>query len=119
MTDNPPSPGASAYFPAHAGPRVWLISAGDSPIGLSIARQILAHGDSVVLGLIPPDLERDDSRSADFDTFMEEVDRNAENGWKERLRAAVLDIRCGICPARFTFSLSLCKGRALSEDEIV
>lgn len=101
MTDNPPSPGASAHFPAHAGPRVWLISAGDSPIGLSLSRQILAHGDFVVLGLVPPDLDRDDTRSADFDTFMEEVDRNVENGWKERLRATVLDIRCGFCAAGF------------------
>lgn len=49
----------------------------------------------MILGLVPPDLDRDDSRSADFDTFMEEVDRNVENGWKERLRATVLDIRCG------------------------
>ncbi|KAK2764954.1 hypothetical protein FQN54_008653 [Arachnomyces sp. PD_36] len=102
MTDNPPSPGASTHghFPAHTGPRVWLLSSGDSPIGLSIARQILAHGDYVVLGLVPPDFDRDDSRSADFDTFMDEVDKNVENGWKERLRATVLDVRMmGKCQA--------------------
>lgn len=102
MADNPSSPGAStSHFPSHSGPRVWLISAGDSPIGLSISRQLLAHGDYVVLGLVPPGVDRDDSRSADFDTFMDEVDRNAENGWKERLRATVLDIRCGFPAADF------------------
>jgi hypothetical protein len=26
---------------------------------------------------------------------MDEVNENHENGWKERLRATVLDIRCG------------------------
>ncbi len=41
-------------FPPSSSPRVWLITSASSPIGIAVARAILDHGDSVVLGLPQP-----------------------------------------------------------------
>jgi NAD(P)-dependent dehydrogenase (short-subunit alcohol dehydrogenase family) len=80
-------------------PRVWVLSAGDSPIGISLARQLLAHGDYVVIGVGRSDPERNEPRSADLNTFLAEVDENNDLGWRERLRTVVLDIRyVFVCP---------------------
>ncbi|OAL75481.1 hypothetical protein A7D00_1080 [Trichophyton violaceum] len=104
-TGAPPAPSAAAtassagqsQFPAHENPRVWLFSSGDSPIGISLARQILAHGDYVVCGRCPADSERENPRVTAFEDFLEELD-NAEpgqetSGWKERFDVVNLDIR--------------------------
>ncbi|KAH8695103.1 short chain dehydrogenase/reductase family protein [Talaromyces proteolyticus] len=81
------------HFPPHSESQVWLISSGDSPIGVSLTRQLLAHGDRVVSGLVPSDLLRDEKRRDYFHDFLDEVDRNSENGWKDRFRPVMLDIR--------------------------
>jgi len=78
-------------FPSHNGPRVWLLTAGDSPIGISVARQVLAHGDYALLGLAHSVLERDERRRNGFDAFLAEV---KEQGWKQRMKTVPLDIRC-------------------------
>jgi hypothetical protein len=85
-----------SHFPSHSERRVWLISSGDSPIGVFLARQILAHGDCVVSGLIPSNLLRDESRRDQFEAFLEDVERYTEQGWKSRFRAVMLDIRWAI-----------------------
>ena len=82
-----------AQFPSHNGPRVWLLTAGDSPIGISVARQILAHGDYALLGLAHSILERDERRRNGFDAFLAEVE---EQGWKQRMKTVPLDIRCAL-----------------------
>ncbi|CRG86256.1 Estradiol 17-beta-dehydrogenase 1 [Talaromyces islandicus] len=82
-----------SHFPRHAERRVWLISSGDSPIGLYLARQLLAHGDSVVSGLVPSDLLRDERRRDYFHDFLAEVEGNHEGSWKDRFRPVMLDIR--------------------------
>lgn len=84
----PPNP----QFPTHNAPRVWLITSGDSPIGISLARQVLAHGDYVVTGIVPADFERYDGRSEDFKAFLADVGRKSQGGW-DRLRVVALDIR--------------------------
>lgn len=81
-----------SHFPSHSERRVWLISSGDSPIGISLARQLLAHGDCVVCGLIPSNLLRDENRRDQFEAFLEDVERR----WKERFRAVILDIRSAL-----------------------
>ena len=94
MTDNTPPLGSGHFqFPVHEEPRVWLLSSGDSPLGISLTRQILNHGDFVVAGVTPPNPEREDPRSADFAIFLEEVLNGAEKGWSERLQPVSLDIR--------------------------
>ncbi|EAS27594.2 short chain dehydrogenase/reductase [Coccidioides immitis RS] len=102
MTDNPsppPSSGSgppppSSHFPTHDGPRVWVLSAGDSPIGISLTRQLLAHGDQVVAGITPSNPEREDPRRVNFDVFLDEISTEDEyKGWLERLETVELDIR--------------------------
>lgn len=80
-------------FPPHSDRRVWLISSGDNPIGLNVARQVLAHGDCVVSGVVPSNIVRDENRRTYFEDFLAEVERNEEHGWKDRFRTFLLDIR--------------------------
>ncbi|KAL9118799.1 MAG: hypothetical protein Q9187_004650 [Circinaria calcarea] len=47
----------SNQFPSHTNPRAWFITAGASPIGLALARAVLAHGDSVILGFESSDVD--------------------------------------------------------------
>lgn len=78
-------------FPTHNAPRVWLLTSGDSPIGISVARQVLDHGDYVVSGIIQAEFENDGARSQEFKSFLSEVGRTP--GMKERLKVVALDIR--------------------------
>lgn len=89
-----PSPESRMQFPSHTEPRVWLITAGDSPIGISVARQVLAHGDYVLLGLAYSVLERDERRRQGYDAFVAEVEEHCDEGWAQRMKSMPLDIRC-------------------------
>ncbi|KAL8868789.1 MAG: hypothetical protein Q9174_004753, partial [Haloplaca sp. 1 TL-2023] len=75
-------------FPAHSEPRVWLISAGESPTGIALSRELLAHGDSVVYGI-----KSSGGYSDDLDEFWNE-EVLVKEGWKERSRMVRLDARC-------------------------
>lgn len=86
---SPPIP--PPQFPTHNAPRVWLITSGDSPVGISLARQALDHGDYVVSGIIQAEFESDQGRSQEFKSFLAEV--GCSIGWKERLKIVALDIR--------------------------
>ncbi|OXV11649.1 hypothetical protein Egran_00594 [Elaphomyces granulatus] len=92
MTDNNAPPSPIPHLP-RPEPRVWVISSGDSPIGISLARQILENGDCVVAGLVPTYFPRDERRLERFRGFLGEVDANGEDNWKARFRPVVLDIR--------------------------
>ncbi|KAJ5896017.1 uncharacterized protein N7473_005416 [Penicillium subrubescens] len=97
-----PSPDSRSQFPSHSEPRVWLITAGDSPIGISVARQVLAHGDYVLLGLAHTVLDRDERRRDGFDAFLAEVEEHRDEGWTQRMKSVPLDIRMmGECQAVF------------------
>lgn len=100
MTDHHhPYPDASlTHFPSHNEPRVWVITAGDSPIGISVARQILAHGDYVLLGLAYSVLDRDQCRREGFDAFLAEVEEHRDEGWNLRMKTVPLNIRCAHLP---------------------
>lgn len=89
-----PSFDSRAQFPSHNEPRVWVITAGDSPIGISVARQVLAHGDYAFLGLAHTALERDERRRREFDAFLAEVEGHRAEGWGRRMKTVPLDIRC-------------------------
>ena len=84
----------TSQFPTYNTPRVWLITSGDSPIGISLARKVLAHGDYVVSGIIISEFERDGARSEEFKKFLTEVGNKSSDGWKDRLRIVSLDFRC-------------------------
>ena len=100
ITGHQPAP----QFPTHNAPRVWLITAGDSPIGIALARSVLSHGDYVVTGIIPSDFEKEGARSEAFKSFLSEVGAHAGEGWKDRLRIVGLDVRYVLI---FYFFLSL------------
>lgn len=85
---------SAPQFPTHNAPRVWLLTSGDSPVGMSLAQQVLNHGDYVVSGIIPANFEKDGTRSEDFKNFLAEVGRRSGDGWRDRLRMVALDIRC-------------------------
>jgi NAD(P)-dependent dehydrogenase (short-subunit alcohol dehydrogenase family) len=80
-------------FPTHNQPRVWLLTSGDSPIGISLARKVLAHGDYVVAGIIPAEFEREGERSEDFKDFLADIGSQNNDGWIDRLRIVALDVR--------------------------
>ncbi|KAF1990176.1 NAD(P)-binding protein [Aulographum hederae CBS 113979] len=75
-------------FPSHNGPRVWFITNGASPVGIGVARQVLEHGDFVVAGVLPEELDKtngnDHGRAEDFKAFLDEVrakgDGNGNHG---------------------------------------
>jgi NAD(P)-dependent dehydrogenase (short-subunit alcohol dehydrogenase family) len=95
MTDNQLPPEYSRpQFPNHHEPRVWVITAGDSPIGTSVTRQILAHGDCALVGLVHSSLDRDECRREGYDAFLAEVEEHSDEGWGQRLKTAPLDFRC-------------------------
>ena len=97
MSDNPPFPESPRpQFPTHNEPRVWLITAGDSPIGISVTRQILAHGDYALLGLAHSSLERDECRREEFESFLAEIDSHSHEGWRQRFKSVPFDIRCAL-----------------------
>ncbi|PYI25362.1 short chain dehydrogenase/reductase family protein [Aspergillus indologenus CBS 114.80] len=101
MTDNHPSPDYSRpQFPAHHEPRVWVITAGDSPIGISVTRQILKHGDCALVGRAYSESDRDECRRDGFDAFLAEIESHSDEGWGQRFMAVPLDIRMvGECQA--------------------
>ncbi|KAL8708174.1 MAG: hypothetical protein Q9220_006935 [cf. Caloplaca sp. 1 TL-2023] len=92
MTKSTPA----SKFPAHSEPRVWLLTAGKSPIGLALSRQLLAHGDSVVFGTTPSDVHgQGNDRNSGFSTFWKE-EVLVQEGWKSRARIIGLDGRCEV-----------------------
>lgn len=81
----------SPHFPPHNAPRVWFITIGTSPIAITLAKQVLDHGDYVVAGVVPLEFEKREGQSEDFRAFLEDV-KKAER-WRERLRVVGLDGR--------------------------
>lgn len=78
-------------FPTHNSPRVWFLTAANSPVGISLSRYLLDHGDYIVAGVLPVEFEKDEDRSADFRDFLEEVRR--QETWRGRLRVVALDVK--------------------------
>lgn len=68
-----PKPPRVPKFPTHNAPRVWLISCANSPVGISLCRHLLAHGDYVTAGVERVEYEREEERSRDFKSFLEEL----------------------------------------------
>lgn len=81
-------------FPPHPDPRVWFITSAPSPIGISLSRQLLAHGDFLILGTSPGELSIPGcSRGEDFEAFWCKEIRVKE-GWRKRVKVVELDGRC-------------------------
>ena len=84
----PASKNPASHYPPHTSPRVWFITAAASPIGISLTRELLAHGDIIVAG---DDGKEDLTRSTELVTLLEDAD---VEGWGNRLRVVKLVSRC-------------------------
>ena len=74
--------------------RVWFLTCANSPIGISLCRHLLGHGDYVTAGVLPLEFEKSEERSADFKDFLEEVGTHEDKeAWRARLRVVALDAR--------------------------
>ncbi|KAF2219374.1 hypothetical protein BDZ85DRAFT_206344 [Elsinoe ampelina] len=105
LSHPPPSPPPSAppatepdlkpprvpKFPAHNAPRVWFLTCASSPIGISLSRHLLAHGDYIIAGLGPAELS---TATSPFRLFLAEIASTpAKTTWKPRLLPVPLDVR--------------------------
>ncbi|KAF2858601.1 NAD(P)-binding protein [Piedraia hortae CBS 480.64] len=72
-------------FPAHKEPRVWFVTCVTSPIGISLCRHALEHGDFVAGGVPSGDA------SPTFTEFLEQL--RGEPLWASRLSLIALDSR--------------------------
>ena len=89
-------------FPPNAPSQTWLLTAAASPLGIRLARALLSHGDSVVLGVEAPILEESRSsklwpenysgRAEELGRFIRDEIQNDE-GWIERSRVVPLNGR--------------------------
>ena len=80
-------------FPSANTPRTWLITSAASPIGLTLSRALLAHGDKLVMGALPEDLDRR-SQSPQAEELAQFVEEARGQGWGEKFKVVELDARC-------------------------
>lgn len=98
-------PPRSPRFPTHNSPRVWLITCANSPVGISLTRHLLAHGDYITAGVQAVEFEKHEQRSGDFKAFLEEIGRT--DAWKSRVRVVNLDIKImGQCQSAIAEALN-------------
>lgn len=82
---------SGSHWPRHNAPRVWFMTDGNSPIASALARQLLVHGDCVVVGTtrrVPGTSEEDRDE-------LLALQRDAERAGdaKRRLQTIPFDIR--------------------------
>ena len=121
MSSNPEIP-KFPTFPPHSSPRVWFLTSANSPVGLSLCRSILAHGDYVTAGVHFDGLDEHEQQSTALKSFLEEIQQaeasddaaaaeaetnareadesddpqpapSAKTSWSTRLRIVPLDVR--------------------------
>lgn len=82
-----------AVFPISRPPRVWLVTSGDTPVGTSLTRKLLDHGDFVVTGVDQASFETESYRSRGFkDMLAETTQTPARKDWQARLRVVALEL---------------------------
>jgi NAD(P)-dependent dehydrogenase (short-subunit alcohol dehydrogenase family) len=107
------------HFPLHDTPRVWFLTTANNPVGISLCRFLLDHGDFVVAGVQARDLvlgcqnstgtqqfwaELNDLQSAyasnedndtqtDVDTQEQASASDSGLSWKDRIYVVQLDVR--------------------------
>ncbi|MCJ1249878.1 hypothetical protein MMC30_007104 [Trapelia coarctata] len=119
----------SPQFPTHSHPRTWLLTSAASPIGVALARAVLAHGDNVILGAAAEDLqhcswkgtgkgivngkfrganglgargaEPPTKRAEEFENFLTDVMQ--QEGCEERVRVVGMDGRSIVAEAVAAF----------------
>lgn len=110
MPDNPhPSVTAEATFPVSNSPRVWVVSSADTPVGISLLRRILAHGDFLVAGIDQAAFESDAPKAKGFKEVVTEIANfPSRKDWQSRLKAVALDLRSAAqCQAAVATAVSI------------
>lgn len=83
-----------SIFPISNSPRVWLLSSADTPVGISLLRRILAHGDFLVAGIDQQAFESDSFKSKGFKEVLTEIAHYpSRKDWQARLKVVALDLR--------------------------
>ena len=82
----------TSHFPSRTEPRVWFITSAASPIGISTARETLAHGDIVVAAHDSVTSSKEDPTRLDEIAALSH-DAQSE-GWQDRLKIINLVSRC-------------------------
>ena len=78
-------------FPNHENPRVWFLSAADSPIGIALIRHLLEHGDHIVAAASSTHNDQPDKFSPEFVELIEEVNNNED--WEDCFVPISLNLR--------------------------
>lgn len=110
MPDNPhPSVTAEATFPVSNSPRVWVVSSADTPVGISLLRRILAHGDFLVAGIDQAAFEINAPKAKGFKEVVTEIaNYPSRKDWQSRLKVVALDLRSAAqCQAALATAVSI------------
>lgn len=83
-----------ANFPVSNSPRVWLISSADTPVGISLLRKVLDHGDFLIAGIDQGAFESDSPKSKGFREVLTEIAHYpSRKDWRARFQVISLDLR--------------------------
>lgn len=82
---------SGTHWPRHDVPRVWFMTDGNSPIATALARQLLDHGDCVVVGTTRRVAGNSEEDRDDLLALQVDVEKDAEA--KKRLQTISIDIR--------------------------
>lgn len=83
-----------ANFPVSNAPRVWIISSADTPVGISLLRKIMVHGDFLIAGIDQAAFENNSYKSKGFKEVLSEIaEQPARKDWRARLKVIALDLR--------------------------
>ena len=85
-------------FPNHEKPRVWFLTAAESPIANALVRHLLDHGDIVVAAASSAAFGKVEPYPPDFAQLLQEVEENQD--WKKAFKVVSLDSKLiGDCQA--------------------
>ena len=87
------SPFRPPQFPPKKQPRVWFLTAANSPVAVAAAERLIKNGDKVVAGILSPQYEKHLECQASFQSFLNEVRSDQEAS--KRLIITHYEIRCG------------------------
>lgn len=81
-------------FPVSNSPRVWVVSSADTPVGISLLRRVLDHGDFLVAGIDQAAFETNSYKSRGFKEVLTEIAHYpSRKDWQARLKVVALDLR--------------------------
>ena len=81
-------------FPVSNSPRVWVVSSADTPVGISLLRRVLDHGDFLVAGIDQAAFESNTYKSKGFKEVLTEIANfPSRKDWQARLKIVSLDLR--------------------------